>query len=112
MPPTAQCLFTLSLAIPFKDNAKERINKETLRQPLAEDQDLLKVIVEQTVQQVGTRSGNGGGSPSRQSERTENRLGYRAGYYNRTLITRVGKLERRVPQDRQGQFRTEVFERY
>jgi putative transposase len=28
------------------------------------------------------------------------------------LITRVGKLELRVPQDRQGHFRTEVFERY
>jgi transposase-like protein len=28
------------------------------------------------------------------------------------LITRVGKIELRVPQDRQGRFRTEVFERY
>ena len=46
------------------------------------------------------------------SERTPNRLGYRSGYYGRTLITRVGKLELRVPQDRQGRFRTEVFERY
>jgi transposase-like protein len=27
-------------------------------------------------------------------------------------VTRVGKLELRVPQDRQGRFRTEVFERY
>ena len=27
-------------------------------------------------------------------------------------MTRVGKLELRVPQDRQGHFRTEVFERY
>ena len=33
-------------------------------------------------------------------ERTANRLGYRSGYYGRTLITRVGKLELRVPQDR------------
>src|SRR5580693_3765779 len=46
------------------------------------------------------------------SERTPNRQGYRSGYYGRTLITRVGKLELRVPQDRQGRFRTEVFERY
>jgi putative transposase len=28
------------------------------------------------------------------------------------LVTRVGKIELRVPQDRQGRFRTEVFERY
>lgn len=46
------------------------------------------------------------------SERTPHRQGYRSGYYGRTLITRVGKLELRVPQDRQGRFRTEVFERY
>src|SRR4051794_20387816 len=45
-------------------------------------------------------------------ERTAGRLGYRAGYYNRMLMTRVGHIELRVPQDRQGRFRTEVFERY
>ena len=45
-------------------------------------------------------------------ERTVARLGYRSGHYSRTLITRVGKLELRVPQDRDGQFSTELFERY
>src|SRR5690348_4522511 len=45
-------------------------------------------------------------------ERTVARLGYRSGYYSRTLITRVGKLELRVPQDRDGRFSTELFERY
>jgi hypothetical protein len=34
------------------------------------------------------------------------------GYYGRTLVTRVGKLELRVPQDRAGRFSTELFERY
>ena len=42
----------------------------------------------------------------------KDRLGYRAGSYGRTLITRVGKLELRVPQDRAGRFSTELFERY
>ena len=46
------------------------------------------------------------------SVRTDTRVSYRSGYYSRTLITRVGKLELRVPQDRQGRFSTEVFERY
>ena len=46
------------------------------------------------------------------SERTPDRLGYRSGHYGRTLITRVGKLELRVPQDRSGHFSTELFERY
>jgi hypothetical protein len=45
-------------------------------------------------------------------ERTVARLGYRSGYYSRTLVTRVGKLEFRVPQDRDGRFSTELFERY
>ena len=49
---------------------------------------------------------------ARKGERTPERLGYRSGYYGRTLITRVGKLELRVPQDRGGRFSTELFERY
>jgi transposase-like protein len=44
-------------------------------------------------------------------ERTTARLGYRSGYYTRTLVTRVGKLELRVPH-RDGRFSTELFERY
>jgi hypothetical protein len=45
-------------------------------------------------------------------ERSETRLTYRSGYYSRALITRVGTLELRVPQDRAGRFSTELFERY
>jgi transposase-like protein len=45
-------------------------------------------------------------------ERSAAWLGYRSGYYTRTLVTRVGKLELRVPQDRDGRFSTELFERY
>jgi len=45
-------------------------------------------------------------------ERIETRLSYRSGYYSRSLITRVGTLELRVPQDRMGRFSTELFERY
>ena len=45
-------------------------------------------------------------------QRTASRTGYRSGYYTRSLTTRVGTIELRVPQDRQGRFRTEVFERY
>ena len=41
------------------------------------------------------------------SERTERRLGHRSGYYERDLITRIGKIELRVPQDRGGRFSTD-----
>lgn len=46
------------------------------------------------------------------SERTDARAGYRSGYYQRNLVTRIGKLELRVPQDRAGRFSTELFSRY
>uniref|UniRef100_E6PMF0 Transposase of ISCARN27, IS256 family n=1 Tax=mine drainage metagenome TaxID=410659 RepID=E6PMF0_9ZZZZ len=46
------------------------------------------------------------------SERSTERTGYRAGYYQRGLVTRIGKLELRVPRDRDGRFSTELFERY
>ena len=78
---------------------------------LAEDGDLLKTIIEQTVQQV-LEAEMEEALQAGKSERSEQRLGYRSGYYSRTLVTRVGKIELRVPQDRQGRFRTDVFERY
>ena len=40
------------------------------------------------------------------------RVGYRASHYPRSLVTRVGKLDLRVPRDRDGRFSTELFERY
>ena len=45
-------------------------------------------------------------------EQTKNRRGYRNGSYNRKLTSRVGTLELEVPRDREGTFKTELFERY
>jgi len=45
-------------------------------------------------------------------ERTQDRRGYRNGYKPRTLMTRLGRMELLVPKDREGQFQTELFERY
>src|SRR5215208_7028301 len=46
-------------------------------------------------------------------ELTLARRGERNGYYTRNLVTPVGKIERlEVPRDREGEFVTEVFERY
>ena len=39
-------------------------------------------------------------------------MSYRSEDYPAEFITRVGKLELRVPQDRSGRFSTEIFERY
>jgi putative transposase len=70
--------------------------KELLREVLQE------VLEQEMTDALGAEKG----------ERTAGRLGYRSGYYGRTLVTRVGKLELRIPQDRQGQFSTQIFERY
>jgi putative transposase len=41
------------------------------------------------------------------------RKGYRNGYYTRDLVTTSGRIEDlQVPRDREGQFHTQVFERY
>src|SRR3546814_17060976 len=45
------------------------------------------------------------------SELSDARLGYRSGHYPRTLVTRVGKLELRVPQVRAGRFSTQLVGR-
>jgi putative transposase len=78
---------------------------------LGEEREFFRGVVQEVVQQVleaemeeALQAGKG--------ERTEGRLGYRSGYYSRSLVTRVGRLELRVPQDRQGRFSTQVFERY
>jgi putative transposase len=84
---------------------------EEIKAAIAQDEDFLRPLVRTVIQEfleaemaeaVGAEKG----------ERTEGRLSYRSGYYPRSLITRVGKLELRVPQDRNGRFSTEVFERY
>ena len=45
-------------------------------------------------------------------QRTSARRGYRNGHTSRSLTTRVGRVELMVPRDREGRFRTELFERY
>ena len=84
---------------------------EELKVMLSQEEDLLRPIVQIAVQEfleaeMQEALGVGKG------ERSAERLGYRSGYYPRKLITRVGTLELRVPQDRQGRFSTEIFSRY
>ena len=45
-------------------------------------------------------------------ERTEERRGYRNGYYERELITGTGSLKLKVPRTRDGEFSTTVFQKY
>lgn len=45
-------------------------------------------------------------------ERTDTRNGYRNGYYERDLQLRVGTITLRICRDRDGNFQTNVFQRY
>ena len=78
---------------------------------LGQDGEMLRRLMQEALQQVleAEMTEAVGASPD---ERTAGRLGYRAGYYNRGLVTRIGKLELRVPRDRDGRFSTELLARY
>ena len=78
---------------------------------LVEDDEFLRALVRTALQEV-LEAEMSEALGAEKGERTMGRQGYRSGYYSRTLITRVGKLELRVPQDRAGRFSTELFERY
>jgi transposase-like protein len=69
--------------------------------------ELIQIYVQEVLEQQMTEV-----LGASKGERTSGRTGYRSGYYERSLVTRVGKLELRVPQDRDGRFSTQIFERY
>jgi len=78
---------------------------------LADDKEFLRALVRAALQEV-LEAEMTEAVGAEKGERTAGRQSYRSGYYDRTLVTRVGKLELRVPQDRMGRFSTELFERY
>jgi transposase-like protein len=91
-----------------KQNSAKKVDWKEM---MAEQPDFLRPLIQEVLQQILEAEMDEAVGAAK-SERTASRVGYRSGYYGRTLVTRVGKLELRVPQDRQGRFRTEIFERY
>src|ERR1700747_429124 len=84
-------------------NRKGKTELIDVKELLERDEDFLQAALEAEMSEtIGAEKG----------ERTETRLAYRSGYYPRSLVTRVGTLELRVPQDRAGRFFTELFQRY
>jgi putative transposase len=92
-----------------RKNSMNTVSK--LKAAIGEDQDLIRGIVQIAVQEF-LEAEMDQALGAAKGERTDGRLGYRSGYYPRKLIARVGTLELRVPQDRQGRFSTEIFSRY
>jgi putative transposase len=68
----------------------------------------VKAVLEEVLQEEMTQHLEAG-----YRELTPTRRGERNGHYQRNLLTPAGKIERlEVPRDREGEFVTEVFERY
>ncbi len=68
----------------------------------------VKAVLEEVLQDEMTRHLEAG-----YRELTPTRRGERNGYYTRDLLTPAGKIGHlEVPRDREGEFVTEVFERY
>ncbi len=82
-----------------------------MKERVVSDPDLLKSLLKEALQEVleAEMTEFFGAEPS---ERTDERRGYRSGYYHRGLVTRIGKLELREPGDRSGEFSTALLEHY
>ena len=91
--------------------AKRSAKSPRIEALVSEDRELLKTLMQEALQAVldAAMTETVGAGPG---ERTADRTGYRSGYYSRGLVTRIGKLELRVPRDREGRFSTELFDRY
>jgi len=82
-----------------------------VQRAMLDDPEFLKGIVQGVLQQFldTEMTAQLGAAPH---ERSDERRGYRCGFYERTLTTRVGRITLRVPRDREGRFSTQLFARY
>jgi putative transposase len=86
------------------------VDEATVQQVLQRDDglaELVSVVLDQILEFQVTEQVQAG-----RYERTPERQGYRNGTRPRRLSTRVGTIELRVPQVRDGAFSTELFARY
>jgi putative transposase len=86
----------------------ERFEHDVKRDVQARVREGVKAVLEEILQEEMTEHLKAG-----YRELTPTRRGERNGYYQRNLLTPAGKIERlEVPRDREGEFVTEIFERY
>ncbi|HKB71284.1 MAG TPA: IS256 family transposase [Thermoanaerobaculia bacterium] len=90
---------------------KSKATARDWKELLGGDGDFFRSVVKEVLQEVLEQEMDEAVG-ARKGERTALRVGYRSGYYERYLTTRVGTMELRIPQDRDGRFSTELFERY
>jgi len=87
---------------------KKKFEEAVKRDVQARVREGVKAVLEELLQEEMTEHLEAG-----YRELTPTRRGERNGRYTRNLVTPAGKIERlEVPRDREGEFVTEVFERY
>ena len=86
------------------------VDSESLQRLFGENEQVARLL-EQVLNQV-LEAQVGEHLHANPYERTEERQGYRNGYKPRQLTTRVGTLNLRVPQVRDGSFSPDLFARY
>jgi putative transposase len=86
----------------------ERFDQDVKRVVQARVREGVKAVLEEVLEEEMTEHLEAG-----YRELTPTRRGERNGHYTRNLLTPAGKIERlEVPRDREGEFVTELFERY
>jgi transposase-like protein len=84
--------------------------EESVHEMFQSEEGLRKIV--ESVVQVALNTEIERHLQARRYERTESRRGYRNGYKQRRLKTRVGELDLRLPQSRDTDFQTQLFGRY
>ena len=84
---------------------------ESMMPDLLERPNALAKLVESVIQQVLEAQVSEHLGADRY-ERNDERAGYRNGYRERQIYTRVGPITLRVPQTREGSFSSDIFSRY
>ena len=91
--------------------AQINLDAEQIQSLLSGDSAGMRLLVQQAVNQF-LQAELSEHLQAESGERTDDRRGYRNGTYPRRMTTRVGTIELDVPRDRDGTFRTELFERF
>ena len=96
--------FNLGVRVKPHTPSREEFRQHLRRLAVSAVQVLIEQVMREELEQcIGASWG----------ECTPTRHGYRNGSYTRDLVTRTGRMEAlKVPRDREGQFHSQVFERY
>ncbi len=93
------------------DKSKDKTKTKMFQDALIDSEDFLKNIIQKFCQDILEEEMEKH-LGAKKYERSISRSGHRNGYKPRALRTRVGTLNLLVPQDREGNFSTELFNRY